>query len=329
MRSILAGIILLPIFLLITSVQAEPYKLLILDSQSGDPYDDAREAMLAELQDQGYVQGKNLTVRRYSVENRVGLGLRLLQVETDNGFDVIFTNGTIANKAAFQFGYQKAPLKFVFCSITDPVGVGLIDDFGVHPAANFTGVAYGVQVEERLRFLNKALPAARRIGMIYADMPQSQSYVSWLKAALQKPEFSHLEVEFREVPFVLGDKGHIRMAQLVAGHVKELDDLVDVYMTPSDQLGTKKEFAHAVTRLSDKPLMGLTEREVKEWGAHFALYPQHIKSGQRAGQMLARIFSGEEIGQILPEHPVSDWAINQSQSRQIGLNFPDSLQQSR
>ena len=301
------------------------HRLLILDSQSGEPYDTAREAMLKELEFQGYSVGKNLTVRRHDIHNKVGLGLRLLQVENLRGYDVVFINGTIANQAAYEFGYDKPQYSFVFCSITDPVGVGLVEELNVKPVANFTGVAFGLPIEERLRYLQEVLPEARTIGMIYSEMPQSLSYVAKLKEIIQQPEFSHLKVVFRPIPFVNSDLGHVRMLSLLERPVLELSSEVDLFMTPSDQLGIRQEFAQVVTSLTDKPLMGLSEKEVQEWGAHFGLYPVLEQSGTAAGRMVARILKGEPVQDIIPTYPVGVFGVNLTQSEKIGLHFPDQL----
>lgn len=301
------------------------HRLLILDSQSGEPYDTAREAMLKELEFQGYSVGKNLTVRRHDIHNKVGLGLRLLQVENLRGYDVAFINGTIANQAAYEFGYDNPEHSFVFCSITDPVGVGLVEEMNVKPVANFTGVAFGLPIEERLRYLQEVLPEARTIGMIYAEMPQSLSYVAKLKEVIQQPEFSHLKVIFRPIPFVNSDLGHVRMLSLLESPVLELSPEVDLFMTPSDQLGIRQEFAQVVTSLTEKPLMGLSEKEVQEWGAHFGLYPVLEQSGTVAGRMVARILRGESVQNIIPIYPVGVFGVNLKQSEKVGLHYPDQL----
>ncbi|MCP4597350.1 ABC transporter substrate binding protein [Neptuniibacter sp.] len=315
----------LVILLFSFSVQAESKKLLILDSQSGDPYDAAREAMLEELEAQGFQIKKNLEVKRFTIGNKIGLGLRLLRTEAAK-HDVVFVNGTMANKAAHQFGFNDSRYKFVFCSVTDPVGSGLVAALNQPSTSNFTGISYGLPVDVRLKFLNEVLPEAKTIGLIYADMPQSISYIGWLKAALKKPEFSHLNIIFRKIPFVHGDNGHIRMARLMEQQIDELSSQVDAFITPSDQLGTKREYAQVITQYSNKPLMGLSEKEISEgWGAHFGVYPDQKRSGKIAGEMITRLFNGEKIQNITPVSPAAVYGINQEKSTKIKLDYPDSV----
>jgi putative ABC transport system substrate-binding protein len=305
---------------------AEQKKLLIIDSQDGEPYDSARVALLAELAAQGYTEGGNLLVQRFSAGNKDGLATRHLMTEGPKGYDVIFCNGTIANKAAQAFGHKNPAYTFVFCSITDPVGVGLLSALNQPTDSNFTGVAYPVSVESRLAFIKEVLPAAKKIGFIYANMPQSHSYVAWMKAACQTPAFSDLEIVYRQVEFVGGDKGHLRMTALAEVQVNELKDQVDVFLTPCDQLGSNREFAEMVAKTAPTvPLAALSENEVmQDWGAHFGVFPVQSLSGKQVGGMIARLFAGEPISTIIPTNPTGAYGLNLKRLQAAGIAVPQS-----
>lgn len=304
---------------------AEPKKLLILDSQSGAPYDEARDAMLDELRLQGFVPDQNLIVRRYDVQNKLGLAKRWLRTEVPNDYDVIFVNGTIASRAAMKFGYDDDHLKFVFCSVTDPVGIGLINQLGKTPYANFTGVPYGVPIEDRLSFLMRVMPEVKAIGIIHTDMPQSLLYVDRLKVVIRKPEFSHLRLLFKRVPFINTDKGHIRMAQLSQDMALQIEDSVDVFLTPSDQWGIKKEYVQAISAVVRKPLMGLSRDEVQFWGANFGLYPRQDLAGKKAGKMVAALLEGKDLRTLKPEFAEGEGAINLSVPSNDHIDIPEAL----
>ncbi|SLM31391.1 ABC-type uncharacterized transport system periplasmic component-like protein (fragment) [Desulfamplus magnetovallimortis] len=229
-------------FIAVTTISAEESSqkqstLLIIDSQESEPYSSVREAMLLELSSLGYIEGKNLKTKYYSLGNYDGRSKSIWNVlEKKNSYDVIFLNGTIA-VASFKELALDDQNKFVFASITDPVGVGVIEDFQNPPKHNFTGICYPVKVEDRLKFIQKVLPTAKTIGLIHADMPQSQSYKNWIEETLKKPEFQTLKVIFRDVEFVKSDGGHKRMTMLAKKHVEELDSQVDVFLSPNDQMG--------------------------------------------------------------------------------------------
>lgn len=294
--------VLLGLLLTTTSVLtfAESKKLLIIDSENAEPYQEARESMLSELEKRGYKVGQNLEVSYYSINNNEGTGIRVLRAEAGN-HDVVFTNGTIASLAARRFGYARPEHKFVFCSVTDPVGLELIQSFNQPANSNFTGVAYGIPVYDRLRFLRLVLPEARTLAMIHSDLPQSKSYVKWLIDELSMPEFQDLRIIFVEIPFLSGKHGSKRMIRQMENKVQELSPVVDVFLTPSDQFGTKPEYTETISKLSDKPLMALTEQELKLGsGSHFGAYPNQENAGRMAARMVLDLFNGSPMDKIEP-----------------------------
>ncbi len=316
---------LLPVSFLAT---AEEKKLLIIDSQAGEPYEEARNSMLQELSSQGFITGKNLIVTQHNSQNKTGLTKRWLRLETPNQYNVIFVNGTIATSAAMKWGYGGQE-KFVFASVTDPVGIGVVNELGKPPFGNFTGVPYGVPIADRLRFLQQALPDAKTIGLIHTDMPQSAIYVDRLKVTLRQPEFANLKVIFHKIPFINTDKGHIRMAQLTSAAAATLHAKVDLFMTPSDQFGITKAFSAAIKSASSKPLMGLSKDEVKDWGAHFALYPRQDLAGKKAGKIIAGLLNGEAFEEQIPDYALGEYAINIQSAKNSGITFPDHILQDK
>ena len=307
---------------------AESKSILILDSQTGQPYDEAKESMLHELASHGFVEGNNLFITRRDIQNKVGLAKRWLRAENPRNFDVIFVNGTVATKAAMDWGYG-GDKQFVFASVTDPVGLGVISEIGKAPFANFTGVPYGVPIQERLRFLKRMLPQAKVIGLIHTDMPQSAIYADRMKVILRQEEFSDLKVIFREVPFINTEKGYIRMSQIVSYIAGLLDSEVDVFMTPSDQFGIRKAYSEAISAASAKPLMGLSKNEVRDWAAHFALYPRQDLAGKKAGQMILGLFNGESFEKQIPDYVPGEYAVNVKLLDEAGITIPQALQQDK
>ena len=179
------------------------FKLLIIDSQKGEPYKTVRESMLSELSKFGYKEGKNLIVKYHSIGNFEGRAINIWKkIESKKNYDVVFVNGTIAVKALKKVALDDSN-KFVFAAVTDPVGVGVIDDFQNPPKYNFTGVCYPVKVEERLRFIKKVLPHVNKIALIYADMPQSDSYKKWVERGDARVKLACQYVKIRNNSYML------------------------------------------------------------------------------------------------------------------------------
>ena len=216
---------------------------------------------------------------------------RIWKKEKKNKYDVVFVNGTVAVMGFKKRAFDDKQNKFVFGSITDPVGVGVIDDFENPPKSNFTGIFYPVKVEERLRFTKKIIPNARKIGFIFADMPQSHSYVEWIKKALKQDEFKNLTIYYKSVDFVKSEGGHKRMTKIATKYVKELDSQVDLFISPNDQMGVQSPFAEMVYKTATKPLLGLGRKDVMDgWGATMSIYPDLKGAGKQIAHMIEQLF---------------------------------------
>jgi putative tryptophan/tyrosine transport system substrate-binding protein len=306
------------------------YQLLILDSQLGSPYEEIRSAMLDALAEFGYRVGENLHLSRYSAGNDLSRGIDLLQAgRRDSKPDVIYVGGTVATAAAKEILFGgRDPV--VFAGTTDPVGLGVIDDFGHPPKANFTGISYPVPIEARLRFVRHLLPQARRFGLIYADMSQSRSYNAWVERMLEEePMFADFEILFRSVPLIKGEAGDQQMAALALPLVQELNQRVDAFIAPNDQLGSRREFASQLTKSSRKPLIGLVRNDVmEEWGAVAAVYPLHSSIGRSAGEMVRDLFEGKPISEIEPRSPERfGYAVNLRRAQALGVSVPVGILQ--
>ena len=303
-------------------------RLLIVDTQKTEPYITITGAMLDSLAARGFVVGNNLVVERYSLAQFEGAAENIWKFKNGPGFDVVYIAGTIAAKAFAPIAANAPNSRFVFASVTDPVGLGLIDAFGTPPPRNITGVSFPVPVKERLRFVRRLMPHAKTIGLVYGDMPQSISYRAWLERLLATdPEFKDLKIVYRTVQFVPGDNGTQRMALLSEPAIEELNSQVDVFLAPNDQMGINPEFAHVVGKAAKKPLVGIIEPDAREgWGAAMTIYPSLPGMGQQAAKMVARLLAGEPISTIPPETPATigvafDW----SQIKRFGIVVPADL----
>ncbi|RFP19558.1 MULTISPECIES: ABC transporter substrate-binding protein [unclassified Duganella] len=280
-------------------------RLLVVDTQRTEPYITITGAMLDSLAGYGFVVGRNLEVERYSLSQFEGAATHIWELKHGASFDVVYIAGTIAAQAFVKIAAEHPNSRFVFASVTDPVGLGLVDGFGMAPTRNITGVSFPVPVKDRLRFVRRLMPRARTIGLIHGDMPQSVSYRAWLEKLLaSEPEFKDLKIIYRSVKFVRGDNGTQRMAMQSVPLIEELNSQVDLFLAPNDQMGINPEFARTMAKHANKPLVGIIEPDAGAgWGATMCIYPSLPGMGQQAGKMIARLLAGEPIAAIPAETP--------------------------
>lgn len=299
MKRILLAFILISIYTNTFSENKEIKSLLILDSQELKPYTVLREVIIKELNNMGYIQGKNIIIDHEVLGNFRGKGLNILRSKQDIYYDVIFLNGTVAGLAAKDFIYKENPpenrYNFIFGNVTDPIGIGLIESFNQTNNRLFAGKSYIVDIKKKLRLIQKIFGKNLTIGYVYAEMPQSQSYNKWLKEALKDNEFKDINIIFRSIEFVKSDGGHKRMTIIAKDRVLKLDNLVDVFMAPNDQMGISTEFSAMVYNTATKPLIGLHG----DIGVAFAYENNIEKSGKDLVKMITSIFEGEKTSDLI------------------------------
>ncbi len=309
------------------AAQISPKRLLIIDSQSGEPYESARNSMLSRLAELGYEQASGtLEVGLYSMSNNPDFFRRIVRQEGSGiyGWDLVVVNGTTAAIGALSQWGGDPKLSFYFINVTDPVGVGLLSSLNAPPDRNFTGVAYPVPVRDRLRFLQRVFPSARRIGYVRGEMPQSESYLGWLEKALTMPEFSSLELVSRTIPFVSGENGTRRMAHDAAAAAMEIDGEVDLFLVPNDQMGIDPEYARLLYQCVTKPILGLSEAQAAPGhGAAAAIFSSHRLIGNRAAEDIASLFSGTPFADILPSRSRWDVVFNGKLCESFGIGVPE------
>ena len=294
--------------------------ILIIDSQDAEPYKTVRLAMLEELARLGFQEGSTLKVSYQSLGHYPGRAHNIWRTQS-HALDAIVLNGTLAVRS-FKPLLLNGGHQVIFTTITDPVGEGVILNFNTPPLYNFTGISYPVKVEKRLRFIKRVFPNAKKIGLIYADMPQSRSYKIWLMAALKLAEFNDLEILFREVEFVKSEGGHKRMTMLAKSHVLELNSKVDLFMSPNDQMGAQAPFANMVYQHASKPLLGLGRKDVMEyWGATAAIYPDLKNTGKQAASMVIKLLEGTPIKDIPPIWPATGIAIDIKKAKRFNVTI--------
>lgn len=317
---------LLFLFMLNVSAFADhpSYRILIIDSQLGEPYTSFREHLVDSLTEKTAAENSTISIEFYSLGNQVGAAQRIWNTEQHNQYAAVVIQGTIAAIAFQEMVYGDPAVPVFFGSVTDPVGIGIIDGLDKPPPANFTGIAYPVPAAERLRFVTTMMPDARNIGLIFSDMPQSRSYIDMIYQAVQEEDLRHLCLHIRSVPFVPGEDGLRRSVVLARQHVAELDPIVDVFLAPNDQMGAQEPFQRMVFNTASSPLVGLGSIDIQEnWGAVMSMYPSTPDSAKTLADMLYRYLHGTPFSQLYPQASESNILIDRNKAKRFNITIPE------
>jgi len=280
-------------------------RIVVVKSRALAAYDAAEQGFMSVVGSQA--EGRTAS---YTLSGDAAAAGRLVSQIRSSPPDVVLALGT---EAARQVGGALGSIPVVFAMVVDPVQSGVVSNLG-HPGGNMTGVMLAVPPSESLQALKRAVPQARRVGVIY-DPAQSQRAVREMTDAARG---LGLQVASRAV----------RSAAEVPRAAEELRGNIDALYAPVDGTVYSSQSAKFILLFalrSGIPVMGFSANLV-EAGALLALYPDYVDVGRQAGHMALRILSGEAAGNIAVASPRKLLlAINLSVERTLGVTIPQSL----
>jgi len=259
------------------------------------------------------IVGSQARVTSFALTGDSAVARRAIAQIRANPPEVVLVLGT---EAASQIGSALSPIPVVFAMVVDPVQSGLLGN-AARPGGNMTGVTLAVPASEVLQALRRAVPAVRRVGIIY-DPAQSQRVVR----------------EMAETARNLGLRIVTRTVRSAADVPQAAEDLrgkIDALYAQLDGTVYSAQSAKFVLLFALRngiPVVGFSANLV-EAGALLAVYPDYADVGRQAGYIALRILSGEAVGSIAVAAPRKSLvAINLSVERTLGVRIPQSLRQS-
>ncbi|WP_192988029.1 ABC transporter substrate-binding protein [Carnobacterium mobile] len=161
--------------------KGEEINIGILQYMEHDSLSLARKGFLAKLEEEGYVEGENVTVDYQNAQGDQS-NLQSMSERLAGENDVILTIATPAAQAVAN-STKEDPI--LFTAVTDPVDAGLVESME-KPGGNLTGTSDMVPIEEQIALLLSIAPEAKTIGIIYnSSEPNSKIQADLAEKALE------------------------------------------------------------------------------------------------------------------------------------------------
>jgi putative ABC transport system substrate-binding protein len=310
-----------------TDAQQKPkvYRLAVVDpiSPVTDLAEDAElpyyRGFYGRLRQNGFVEGQNLEIYRYSGE---GYFERFGDVVTEAILlmpDAIFLVGTrllLALKGAT----TSIPIVAI---MVDPVRYGLAVSLA-RPGRNITGVAYNPGhdlYEKRFKFLKEVVPNVSKIGILasrtFIESTAGRSAVAERKEAARR---AGIELVF-PIEAVYWSKDEYRAA--FAHMVREGVDRILV--TEQNENWTYRRSIIAFANEFRLPAI-YPDRMFVELGGLMSFGPAWIDFGKECGRIVSEVFNGANPANIPISQPTKyELSLNLMTARHLGINIPPSL----
>jgi ABC-type uncharacterized transport system substrate-binding protein len=269
------------------------------------------KGLLDSLRDQGFVEGRNLDVRRAHAQSEISNIPAMLQNFDGQDLDLIVPLTTPCLAAACSM-VRKKPV--VFAYVYDPLAAGAGRTMKDH-LPHITGVGSFPPLADTFRALQQLIPGIRAFGTLYnSSEANSRKVVS----------------EGR----ILAKQAGWRLEEVTVTSTSEVFQAAQVLTTRGIQalwLGGDNTAIQAFSgivkaaKAARLPLI-INDPEFTSQGALAAVGIGWHESGYAAGRLAARVLKGESPRDIPFENvAVKKIVLNRAVSRELGIPFPASL----
>lgn len=314
MRKILA--VLLIVFLILSfsgcsSTPSEPkISIGIIQIVEHPALDAAREGFLETLEQNGYVEGQNLTVDYQNAQNDQSTLQTIANKFASANHDLILA---IATPSAVAVAASITDVPILITAVTDPVTAKLADSLE-RPGTNVTGTTDMNPIKEQFELLKQLVPEAKKVGILYnAGEVNSQVQVEIAKEVVQNMDIEILEASVATSADVL------QAAQSFIGKVDA------IYVPTDNTVVSARESVIQVTNTNNIPLIA-GESSVVDAGGLATIGINYFNLGKQTGEMAIRVLKGDNP-QDMPIESQKDFdiVINEETANLLEIEIPAEL----
>ena len=244
--------------------------------------DAIRDGARDELKAEGYEVGKNLKWEYQSAQGNVGTAAQIARKFVGDKPDAIIG---IATPTAQAVAAATKTVPLVYSGVTDPVAAQLVKSW--EPSGtNVTGVSDRLPLDNQVALIQRVVPNAKRVGMVYnPGEANSVVVVNELKKLLPAKGMTLVEAA---APRTVD----------ISSAASSLAGKVDVIYTNTDN-NVVSAYESLVKVANDRkiPLVASDTDSVKR-GAIAALGINYYDLGRQTGKVVVRILKGEKPGAI-------------------------------
>jgi len=275
--------------------------------------DAAREGFVTALADNGYVDGKNITI---DVQNAQGDQSNLSTISdrfVSNKVDLVLA---IATPSAQAIAGKTTEIPILATAVTDFVSARLVTS-NESPGGNVSGTTDMNPIKDQIDLLVKLVPTAKTVGVLYTSSEDN----SILQAKIAKEAIEKLGLKYVEVT-VTNSNDVQQATQSIVGQCDA------IYIPTDNVFASAMPVVSSVTTEAKKPVI-CGESGMVDGGGLATLGINYKDLGYQTGLMGVKILKGEAVPATMPIESATqfDFVINGTIADEIGLTIPADLQQ--
>ena len=242
--------------------------------------------------------------------------------------DLVVAIATLGSQSAHQL-LKDTDIPWLFFTVTDPVGAGIVAQINQPSGTNVSGLVYGIERKTKLDMalrLVKDVSSQRplRIGFIHTDYPSSLGDKGMLQEAIDDhPDFSFVpyQIVYQPVPEKLPE-----MLDQVREATRKLAGQVDYWWTPVGPLGERDEYVKLLVEETEQPVLMATNLRGPQLGALLYLGPDIPGQAREVAALADSVLSGKDAGSIPITMPKAfAVGLNLTTASRLGIVIPADI----
>ena len=278
--------------------------------------DNCREGFLQGLENEGIVEGENLTVEYQNAAADMGTASQISDAFVSDKVDLICAIATPTAQSAYNVAMD-SDIPVVYTAVTDPVAAELADEDG-NPVGNVTGTSDELPIKEQLEMIRQMLPDAEKVGIMYTTSEANSI------SALETYKELAGDYGFEIVESGISTTADISLA------ADDLISQVDCITNLTDNT-VVASLPTILEKANEKgiPVFG-SEIEQVRIGCLAAEGLDYVALGEQTGEMAAKILKGEAEASEMPYETITEpgFYVNMKVAENLGITVPDELSQS-
>ena len=269
------------------------------------------KALFETLAQEGFVEGKNLEVKRSHAQGDFTNIPALLQNYDSQQMDLIVTLTTPCLTGACAI-VKHTPVVFTY--VTDPIAAGAGKTLADH-LPRVTGVGSFPPMEDTIAMIQKLVPGVKSVGTLYNSSEANSRKV----VSVARDMFTKRGIKLEEVT-VTGSSEIFQAAQVLTHRN------IQVMWVGGDNTVLQGFDAVAkATRDAKLPLI-INDPEFTDRGALACVGLGWYQAGAAAGKLASRVLRGEDpTGIPFEEVAVKKVVLNQNVAKTLGITFPPDV----
>ena len=291
----------------------EQVRIGILQYVEHDALSGARKGFIAELEEQGYADGKNIRIDYQNAQGEQS-NLQTIADKLLSKNDLVLGIATPAAQALANLS-TKTPI--LFTAVTDPVSAKLVASME-HVGGLATGTSDRSPVKKQVELLKKLLPNLKKVGIMYTTSERNSEV-----------QVEEAEAVFKAEGIETITKG-ISSTNDVQDTTRSLMSQAEVLFIPADN--TIVSAINLVTDLSKEmkvPVVGGAV-DVVDDGVLFTYGADFEALGRQTAKLAIRIMNGEKVGDIPAEQPeVLNVVVNKEMAKSLDIDITPILEEQK